>query len=242
MRIGTAGWTIPREFADSIKGEGTHLERYSRAFDCAEINSSFHRSHRVSTWQRWADSVPDKFVFSVKAPKQFTHVSALKVEKTELKQFLAEAGTLDTKLGPLLFQLPPKLAFDNATSRRLLTNLRELFDGPVVWEPRHPSWFSPEAESLLTTFHVSRVAADPAIVPDATLPGAFTDLVYFRLHGSPRKYYSSYSDDYLSKLAKTLGSCNAKNIWCIFDNTASGAALGNALKLQSRLESVFSQE
>jgi uncharacterized protein YecE (DUF72 family) len=235
MRIGTAGWTIPRQFADTIEGEGTHLQRYSRFFNCSEINSSFHRSHRAATWQRWADSVPDGFLFSVKAPKQFTHVNSLKVEKAELKLFLAEAGTLGTKLGPLLFQLPPKLAFDAATSERLLTNLRELFTGSVVWEPRHSSWFTPEAESLLTSFRVSRVAADPAIVPAATLPGAFTDFVYFRLHGSPRKYYSSYSDDYLSKLAKTLGSCNAQNIWCIFDNTAAGAALGNALKLQSRL-------
>lgn len=235
MRIGTAGWTIPRDFSSQVEGQGTHLQRYSQVFSCAEINSSFHRSHRASTWQRWADSVLDGFRFSVKAPKTFTHVNALRVNEDELKQFLSEAGALGSKLGPLLFQLPPKLAFDASITRRLLSDLRALFTGPVVWEPRHPTWFADDAAALLSDFQVSRVAADPAVVPQAGLPGASSDLIYYRLHGSPRKYYSSYSDDYLSKLAATLSSFRGQEVWCIFDNTASGAALGNAFKLQSRI-------
>ena len=231
MRIGTAGWTIPREFTDVAAGEGTHLQRYSRAFTCAEINSSFHRSHRESTWQRWAESVPDGFLFSVKAPKQFTHVDGLSVKRDDMQRFLGEAGTLGNRLGPLLFQLPPKLAFDRRIADRLFTTLRKLFNGPVVLEPRHPSWFTPDVESRLASFRVSRVAADPAVVPEAALPRASADLVYYRLHGSPRKYYSSYSDEYLSQLAATLHSRKEREVWCIFDNTASGAAFGNAVNL-----------
>ena len=233
MRIGTAGWTIPREFSDHIEGQGTHLQRYSQTFSCAEINSSFHRSHRASTWQRWAESVPDDFQFSVKAPKTFTHVNALRVTDDELKQFLSEAGTLGPKLGPLLFQLPPKLAFDAKSAEQLLARLRNLHQGPVVWEPRHPSWFTDDANELLRAHNVSRVAADPAVVPQAAQPGGSPDLVYYRLHGSPRKYYSPYSDGYLANLAATLHTFKRCEVWCIFDNTASGAALGNALKLQS---------
>jgi uncharacterized protein YecE (DUF72 family) len=234
MRIGTAGWTIPRENSSQASGEGTHLQRYARIFNCAEINSSFHRSHRESTWQRWTESVPEGFLFSVKAPKQFTHVDGLSITKVDLQRFLTEAEALGEKLGPILFQLPPKLAFDRKVATRAFSTLRNLFDGPVVWEPRHPSWFAPEVDSLLTSHRIARVAADPAVVPEAAHPGAFSGLIYYRLHGSPRKYYSSYSDEYLSRFAANLNSTEGE-VWCIFDNTASGAALGNALQLQQLL-------
>jgi uncharacterized protein YecE (DUF72 family) len=109
---------------------------------------------------------------------------------------------------------------------------RRLYDGPAVLEPRHVSWFSIEAESILREFHIARVAADPAIMPEAAQPGGWPDLVYFRLHGSPRRYYSSYSRQYLSRLAENLLRFSRQAAtWCIFDNTASGAALGNALEL-----------
>ncbi len=232
MRIGTAGWTIPREFSEKVGSEGTHLQRYSRVFNCAEINSSFHRSHRASTWQNWAKSVPEHFVFSVKAPKSFTHVNSLKVSQEELASFIGEASNLGDRLGPLLFQLPPKLALDAKIADRSLSALRSRFSGAVAWEPRHPSWFSAEAESLLVDYDVSRVAADPAVVPAAALPGGSRRLAYFRLHGSPRKYYSSYSEEFLSQLAKNLVESESAEVWCIFDNTASGSALGNAIRLR----------
>lgn len=235
MRIGTAGWTIPREFADQSSGEGTHLQRYARKFTCAEINSSFHRRHRESTWARWAESVPKSFLFSVKAPKTFTHVNGLKVDREELGRFLGEAGALGEKLGPLLFQLPPKLAFGPSVAKRSLAILRESFDGEIAWESRHASWFGKEAEAMLTEFRIARVAADPAVVPEAAVPGGSTELVYYRLHGSPRKYYSSYEDAYLRRLAADLRALKTQQRWCIFDNTASGAAFGNALQLSSSL-------
>ena len=72
-RIGCAGWSIPKAHAGAFPAVGTALERYAQVFDCVEINSSFYRSHRPSTYERWAASVPDHFRFSVKMPKQITH-------------------------------------------------------------------------------------------------------------------------------------------------------------------------
>jgi uncharacterized protein YecE (DUF72 family) len=90
---------------------------------------------------------------------------------------------------------------------------------------------------MLQEFHIARVAADPALAREAAQPSGWPGLVYFRLHGSPRRYYSAYSQDFLSRLAAEL-SCLSRSTtpaWCIFDNTASGAALGNALQLMSRI-------
>jgi len=94
IRIGTAGWSIARESAGVFPAEGSGLERYSAVFTCAEINSSFHRPHRGSTWQRWHDSVPPDFRFSVKVPKTITHAAKLVDVQAALAAFLAEVGHL----------------------------------------------------------------------------------------------------------------------------------------------------
>ena len=75
--IGTAGWSIARADAASFPSEGTSLERYSRVFSGVEVNSSFHRPHRASTWSKWGASVPEKFRFAVKIPKAITHDAKL---------------------------------------------------------------------------------------------------------------------------------------------------------------------
>ena len=109
-------------------------------------------------------------------------------------------------------------------------SLRDRFDGDVALEPRHASWFEPAADRLVTGYRIARVAADPAVVPAAAEPGGWDGLVYYRLHGSPKVYYSAYADEYLEALAKTLTrSARTAEVWCIFDNTAEGAATANAL-------------
>lgn len=231
IRIGTAGWTIPKQFGKDLPETGTHLERYSQTFSCAEINSSFYRSHRQSTWRNWAESVPEDFRFSVKAPKAITHEASLVCDPEPLKIFLAEAKILESRLGPILFQLPPKAAFSPIAADTFFTMLRDKHSGPTVLEPRHPTWFTAEADRLLQKFHIARVAADPARVSAAATAGGWNQLLYCRLHGSPRMYYSSYTETYLQLLAVTIARRQAKEIWCIFDNTASGAALGNAQTL-----------
>jgi uncharacterized protein YecE (DUF72 family) len=231
IRIGTAGWSIPKQYAEALPQIGTHLERYSQLLSCAEINSSFYRSHRLSTWEKWAASVPEDFRFSVKAPKTITHEVNLVCGPEPLKTFLAEIKTLAIRLGPILFQLPPKSAFNPNVAEAFFTLFRDQHSGPTVLEPRHPTWFTAEADHLLQKFNIARVAADPARIPAAATAGGWSQLLYCRLHGSPRMYYSAYPETYLRTLATSIAQQQAKEIWCIFDNTASGAAFGNAQTL-----------
>ena len=236
VRVGCAGWSIPRLVAAHFASRGSHLERYSQEFNCCEINSSFYRAHKKETWERWARSVPAEFRFSVKAPKTITHEAKLNCSSEVLSAFLEQINCLHERLGPVLIQLPPSLEFDYACATKFLSLLRGSFSGDVVWEPRHSSWFDIRADDLLMGFKIARVAADPACVPAATRPGGLASLAYFRLHGSPRRYFSAYSSDSLNMLVAQLASLDARaRIWCIFDNTAFGAAIPNALELASKV-------
>jgi len=237
FRIGTAGWSVPQQYVNNSPHQ-THLTRYSQIFNCAEINSSFYRSHRLSTWANWADSVPEDFRFSVKAPKAITHEAKLACTSAQLQIFLTEARTLDQKLGLILFQLPPSSVFDRHIAKVFFTMLRDLHQGLIVLEPRHPTWFSAEAGHLLHAFRIARAAADPARVPEAAQSGGWSEPIYCRLHGSPRIYYSAYPESYLQTLAATIASHRKKEIWCVFDNTASGAAIEDAHTLKRLLPTI----
>jgi uncharacterized protein YecE (DUF72 family) len=236
--IGTAGWNVPGIHAPHFDREGSHLVRYGKKLNCAEINSSFYREHKPETYRRWAASVPENFRFAVKAPRTITHEGELRVRSQDaLARFLHQTGALGEKRGPVLLQLPPKLAFDKATVLDFFSMFRELYQGPAVLEPRNVSWFGTEPDLMLQEFHIARVAADPAVAAQAAQPSGWPGLVYFRLHGSPRRYYSAYSDQFLSRLSEKL-SCLSRSTtpaWCIFDNTASGAALANALELIAQI-------
>jgi uncharacterized protein YecE (DUF72 family) len=234
LRIGTAGWSIPAETSPAFPTGATRLERYSGSFGAAEINSSFHRPHRVSTYQRWAAAVPESFRFAVKVPKEITHQRKLSGVEDLLDAFLSEVAGLGGTLGPLLVQLPPSLAFEAGMAERFLRDLRDRVQGLIACEPRHPSWFEPDADALLVQFRIGRVAADPARVPQAGRAGGWPGLTYFRLHGSPRVYHSPYEDAAIQSVVTQLHlrSESGGEGWCIFDNTASGAATENALTAQ----------
>ena len=237
LRIGTAGWSIPRDQAAAFPGSGSHLERYAQLFRATEINSSFHRPHKPQTYARWAASVPAEFRFAVKLPREITHTRKLTGTEPLLDQFLAEICNLGDRLGPLLIQLPPSLAFAEDVALGFFAALRARFDGDVACEPRHPSWFDAPAEAALASARIARVAADPARVPDAARPGGWTGLVYRRLHGSPRMYYSPYSPSEIDRIACEMRRPAGRphTSWCIFDNTTLGEAARNALQLLSAL-------
>lgn len=236
--IGTAGWTIPKAYAGRFPTGGSHLERYAHVLRAVEINSSFYRPHKPATYERWADAVPDHFRFAVKMPKAITHSRRLKETDRDLSTFLSECSHLGTKLGPVLIQLPPSLLFHAQTVGAFFSTMRAYFEGDVVCESRHATWFAPEVDSLLSTYRIARVAADPVVVPEASIPGGWNGLVYYRLHGSPRIYYSAYSPEYLSALAHKLTEARRRGsrLWCIFDNTAEGAATGDALRVMVMTE------
>ena len=236
MLIGTAGWSIPRASAHRFADEGTHLQRYARAFACAEINSSFHRPHSAATYGKWATCTPDAFRFAVKVPRTITHDQKLRRARAAVERFLNETAGLGRKRGPLLVQLPPSLAFEPRAARTFFELVRSRHGGLIVCEPRHETWFSPSADSLLVRHKVARVAADPAPAAGADVPGGWKGVVYYRLHGAPRKYWSKYDEAYIARLAAALRAVpTSVDAWCIFDNTASGAALENAWELQSLL-------
>lgn len=240
IRIGTAGWALPKASVAEFPADGSHLARYAQRFSGVEINSSFHRPHQRTTYERWAATVPDAFSFSVKVPKEITHTSRLAGSEPALDAFAEQAGGLGRKLGPLLVQLPPSLIFDAEIAGAFFTALRARFPGGAVCEPRHASWLGVEADALLRSFSVARVAAHPAIgmsksetggEPQA---GGWDGLFYMRLHGAPRPYYSDYADATLADFARRLTQAAAKadECWCMFDNTTLGFATANALALQ----------
>ncbi len=232
LRSGTAGWSIPRQDAHAFPAAGSSLQRYATRFNAVEINSSFHRSHRPATWLRWRDSVPAGFRFSVKLAKEITHERKLRDCAEPLARFLDQVDTLGDKLAVLLVQLPPKQVFDDHVADAFFTELRQRSHADIVCEPRHLSWFTPAADALLISLKVARVAADPAICDDAGVPGGWRGLSYWRLHGSPVIYRSSYLDRipaYADRLRREVE--DRRPVWCIFDNTASSAGAGDALAL-----------
>lgn len=234
VRVGTAGWSIPRAIAADFPHDGTTLQRYAARFSAVEINSSFHRPHRRATWQRWSDNVPDDFRFSVKLPKTITHQARLVDCGEPLGEFLDQAHGLGGKLAVLLVQLPPKLEFEPAVAAAFFTELKARSSALVACEPRNASWFTDSADRDLRKLKVARVAADPALSDVASRPGGWPGVAYWRLHGSPVMYRSSYRDR-LAQIAQRIGASSASHRWCMFDNTASSAAAGDALALAHAL-------
>ncbi len=234
VRIGTAGWDIPRTHRETMEDSGSYLERYARCFNAVEVNSSFYRTHRIETYERWAKSVPAAFKFSVKVPKVITHESALRGCRSEIEDFARQVTGLGAKLSVLLVQLPPSLEYEWRPARNFFARLSGETPAQIVCEPRHPSWFAPSVDKCLARWQISRVAADPAPAGGAT-PAGDASIAYVRLHGSPRIYYSSYTPEFLSSLHERLRTHRraGQQVWCIFDNTAAFAAWDNARALQA---------
>lgn len=234
-RLGIAGWSIPSEFRKTQSAKRTLLEQYAELFDAVEINSSFYRPHKFSTYQRWGASVPEEFRFAVKIPRAITHERRLVDCREPLVAFMSCVLGLRDKLGALLVQLPPSCVFDESAARNFFTMLRLETSVLIACEPRSPTWFTPTAGRLLKEFGLVRVRADPTpagceFTADETWQNA-----YLRLHGSPRIYYSSYSMTQLNDLLALVAGPATKVMWCIFDNTAAGAAWPNALSLKENL-------
>jgi uncharacterized protein YecE (DUF72 family) len=232
--VGCAGWKLGREYWPQFEAQGTHLERYAGRLNAVEINSSFYRSHLPGTYRKWASSVGPDFRFSVKIPKSITHEHRLKNCVGLLDIFLSECCELGDRLGCLLVQLPPSLAFDAKVAGQFFETLRARYSGYVVIEPRHQSWV--EAQPLLVEHHIAQAVVDPSRLGNDATPGGWQGLRYWRLHGWPQIYYSAYSHEWLEDKAREIQTSMADGspVWCIFDNTAQDAALGNALSM-SRL-------
>ena len=228
--MGIAGWTNPPAQRGDREAGLTHLAYYADHFSCVEINSSFYRPHQAATYARWRDSTPAQFRFSVKVPRSITHESRLRRTASEVSRFYDDIACLQPKLAAVLVQLPPSLEFSPAVVRSFFQQVTGLRRGAVTCEPRHASWFSKRADDALRRMEVTRVAADPARWAGSDVPGGAQRFAYFRWHGAPRMYYSQYSETQLAAFAAKVTTADARDAWCIFDNTARYAAWDDALR------------
>lgn len=237
VRIGTADARVPKRLRDRFPEAPSLLGRYAGLFDAVELNRTFYAVPRTSTFARWAETVPPGFRFSVKVPREITHRLRLVDAEGPLAAFVAATDALGDRRGPFLVQLPPSLAFDAGAAARFLATLRALVPGPDALEARHESWFTPQADELLRNWRVARVAADPPRADADGVPAGCPELAYFRLHGTPRIYYSEYDAGSLGHWAERIrqARATAREVWCIFDNTALDAATGDALALRELL-------
>lgn len=237
--IGTAGWALPPQVRSRFVGEGSNLEKYSRFLNAVEINSSFYRDHKPETYRKWAEMVPSDFRFAVKLNKYFTHERRLAETGDKLKDTLEGVMQLEGKFGTLLVQLPGSLEFTRQVADHFFRELRHVYDGEVVLEPRNKSWVSREAADLLTGYSINKVLADPepCRMPKELRPQV-EFVSYFRLHGTPNMYRSSYSPEVLDRIAQQISKTYASGstVWCMFDNTTLGCATENALDLSFMLE------
>jgi uncharacterized protein YecE (DUF72 family) len=236
VRIGLAGWSEAAgrhgKLLPALEEGATGLERYAKAFNFVEINSSFYRQVRPATYEKWAAEVPPDFCFSVKMHRLITHYTRLK--NTELLgDFFGSVAGLGAKLAVVLVQLPPTLVFDAEVADRFWSALRKLYRGCAVCEPRHASWQEPAALKLLGKHGIGPVLTVIPAAKENPLRGAKRKIpLYVRLHGEPRRYYSSYGDQDLARLAEFLAHHAERRRCVVFDNTAGPAGVRNALALQ----------
>lgn len=233
IRVGLAGWSEAASRHRALLPPGLEgasgLERYAEAFDFVEINASFYRQIRPATYEKWADEVPPGFCFSVKMHRMVTHYTRLK-NTALLDDFFSSVAGLGSKLAAVLVQLPPTLAFDASVAVAFFGALRGLYAGAVACEPRHASWEIAEVRDIFAQQRISPVLTSVPEGPHSD--SAYGVPCYVRLHGEPRKYYSAYSGEQLTRLA---GFLRAREGFVVFDNTASSAGVRNALELRGLL-------
>ena len=239
VRIGLAGWSEAAgrhgKLLPAVEEGATGLSRYAAAFGFVEINSSFYRQVRPATYEKWAGEVPRDFCFSVKMHRLITHYTRLR-NVDLLGDFFGSVAGLGKKLAVVLVQLPPALVFDAEVADRFWSALRKIYGGGAVCEPRHTSWQEAGAREHLLGYGIGPVLTEIPAADEDPLRGMREDIpLYVRLHGTPRKYHSSYGAEELARLADFLAAHSGRSRYVVFDNTAGPAGVRNALQLQNLL-------
>ncbi|SFI45707.1 DUF72 domain-containing protein [Nitrosomonas sp. Nm34] len=237
--IGTSGWSYSH-WRDLFYPPGFSQKEwlcyYAKYFKTVEINNSFYQLPDKKTLLRWYDIVPKDFIFTVKASRYITHIQRLNDPKQSTETFLERIRILEDKLGPILFQLPPRWHFNPERLSAFLETLSN--DFRYVFEFRDPSWHNAQTYQLLSLHKAAFCIFD---LDGFLSPREITtDLIYVRLHGPNGPYEGSYSKCSLSDWANTFANWSARGhtVYCYFDNTKSGyAAAQNALTLQTMLHS-----
>lgn len=205
------------------------FEFYAQHFTTLELNVTFYRFPQLSFLQNWYNASPPGFRFSVKAPRAITHFKQFHNVVDMITSFYATIRNgLQDKLGPVLFQLPPRLKYDEARLQRILENLDPGFDN--VLEFRHPSWWHEQVYTELANRGVTFCGMSHPELPATVVTN--TPVVYYRFHGVPDLYRSFYSDKELNTVALRLkNNPNLQSAWLYFNNDAAVAAIPNAKTL-----------
>lgn len=234
--IGISGWSYAEwagKFYPAEIPKNRWLEYYCHQFATVEINASFYRLPKETTFQKWRETAPKDFIFAVKASRYITHIKKLNdpVESADL--FLTRVRLLGDKLGPILFQLPPNLKVKLDELEQILQSRpKEL---RYCFEFRHTSWFCKEVYDLLRQYNTALCIADSPKFP--LVIQRTSDFSYFRLHGSRILYRSRYSSEELKTWAERVQRYldEGADVYVYFDNTDGGHATTNALELVSLL-------
>ncbi|MEI6947023.1 DUF72 domain-containing protein [Paraflavisolibacter sp. H34] len=206
------------------------FEYYCNHFNTLEINNTFYRFPQLKTLQGWYEKSPAPFIFSVKVPRLITHQHQFENTEETLHEFylLLQDG-LKEKLGPVLFQLPPQMAYAPALLDTITSQLHASFANVI--EFRHISWWRPEVQQELQRRGIAFCGVSFPGLPDEVM--ATAPLLYYRFHGVPRLYHSSYGDAYLkTRVEQAASQSEATRTFLYFNNTASAAALSNARFVQ----------
>lgn len=236
IRVGTSGWHYAH-WVGPFYPEGTpperFLEYYSARFDTVEINNTFYRLPDEKTFGAWAVSTPPGFIFSVKASRLITHLKKLKEPSSTTPAFFKAAGSLGGRLGPVLFQLPPRW---RANPGRLEGFLEELPEGPrYAFEFRDGTWHTDEIYDILKRhkaafciFDLDRRESPPVVT---------AGFVYVRLHGPDGPYRGRYPDGTIRRRAEEFAGWAERglDVYCYFDNDEAGYAPADALRLAAAL-------
>ncbi|MBW1992375.1 MAG: DUF72 domain-containing protein [Deltaproteobacteria bacterium] len=236
IHIGTSGWHYGHwkgPFYPKNLDSGEFLPFYCRRFHTVEINNSFYQLPQAETLKVWRDTVPPQFIFAVKGSRFITHMKKLKDPEQSLAIFLERIVLLGEKLGPILFQLPPRWAYNPGRLKAFLLALPPRFR--YALEFRDPSWINDEACQILAdhgaAFCIYQIAGflSPREVT--------ADFVYIRLHGPGAAYQGCYDARTLAGWAAAISdwAAQGKEVFCYFDNDEAGFAARNAEELQELL-------
>jgi uncharacterized protein YecE (DUF72 family) len=203
---------------------------YSSQFNTVELNSTFYHFPTVPKLLDWYTKSPENFSFASKVPKLITHFKQMEDAEKLLADFYSTCKEgLKEKLGPLLFQFPPKFNYTEKRLQQLINNLDTTYTNVV--EFRHSSWWNEEVYTQFAKYKIIFCGVSHPLLPDDIIVGGST--IYYRFHGVPSLYYSSYKEDALKAFADDIFDIpQIKNVNCYFNNTAAHYAINNARFLQ----------
>jgi uncharacterized protein YecE (DUF72 family) len=210
------------------------FEYYCEHFKTLELNVTFYRFPQIPMLQSWYRRSPDDFSFSVKAPRLVTHYKKMNDCEKFLNDFYHTVGEgLKEKTGCVLFQFPPSYSFTGERLQKIIDSLSLAF--PNVVEFRHESWWNDNVFKTLEQNKITFCGMSHPSLPDKVI--ANSPLLYYRMHGVPDLYRSSYSNAYLQKIIREIKLfARVRNAFIYFNNDYDAVAIKNATEMKSLLE------